>query len=363
MLLHDRVSVVAVLVAVVFYKKVDALRTQPTVNTTPSTDFPPGTIKIKIKPTADSEESAGSSLPVVHPCDLVTVVPGPFRSDARLLFDGTNQSLWCVDAGDVRQSPDGLCTQSFRDVESPERPDVSVFHHVPNTYQHPASVNGRIHNFRERVDAANNKRVYAVDHWMPFTSRVLAYNRFTDNRSVPCYPFDNTTSVLSVGIAVTHKLFSDPSFGNSSVPRTVSVVGQLLTTINVLMRAQLNLVLEIGVLIIGGSTVDDTHWGHDSAGCDSQQYTQLDSFTLAVNGFPQQALWHLMDVECPHKGRGNLLGLAWVGELCDQHGYNAAVSYWSPKIVHPRVFWTIAAHEIGRECCQTDLCSESCLCC
>jgi len=157
-----------------------------------------------------------------------------------------------------------------------------------------------------------------------------------------CFPGDKDLHIMKIGLAADVQAFKDIK----SRANLRQILEQIVHESNIIYENQLNIRLEVGAIRIYETSSGAPAWAN---GC-SDMNTKLDGFTkTGVPQLPSMADWQLF-TGC---GTGSgVVGLAWMGTLCHQRGYNSGVNQLityagsSVSAVVDRT-WRIFAHELG----------------
>jgi len=157
-----------------------------------------------------------------------------------------------------------------------------------------------------------------------------------------CYPGDSKKHIMKIGLAADVQAFQKVK----SRATLQQILEQIVHETNIIYENQLNIKLEVGAIQIYETSNGAPAWAR---GCSSMN-SQLDSFKAGVSQLPAMADWQLL-TGCG-SGSGTV-GLAWVGTLCNERGYNTGVNQLINRRSGVSVggfvdgTWRIFAHELG----------------
>jgi len=159
-----------------------------------------------------------------------------------------------------------------------------------------------------------------------------------------CYADDGKKHVMKLGVAADVEAFKD--IGNRK--NLQRIMEQIVHESNIIYENQLNIQLQVGAIRIFESTNGAPTWATSSCGGKFMN-NKLDQFRANAPSLPKMADWQLF-TGC---GTGSgVVGLAWVGTLCNSGGYNTGVNQLIqyrgkdvPTVVDRS--WRIFAHELG----------------
>ncbi|CAK0839376.1 unnamed protein product [Prorocentrum cordatum] len=159
-----------------------------------------------------------------------------------------------------------------------------------------------------------------------------------------CYPGEETMRTFKFGAVITSNVWRDENFQTDQ--EAEDWVHAMVANANMAYEPQLNIHLQMGSLVIQQTHDGAPSWDQGST-CPKSINDQLWALVAwessAANPDSTMGVWHLFDNCYQNSG---FIGLAWIGVLCYDWGYNTGVT-WLSRGNYAYPTWHIMAHELG----------------
>jgi len=159
-----------------------------------------------------------------------------------------------------------------------------------------------------------------------------------------CYPGEETMRTFKFGAVITSNVWRDENFQTDQ--EAEDWVHAMVANANMAYEPQLNIHLQMGSLVVQQTHDGAPSWDQGST-CPMTINDQLWALVAwessAANPDSTMGVWHLFDNCYANSG---FIGLAWIGVLCYDWGYNTGVT-WLSRGNYAYPTWHIMAHELG----------------
>ncbi|CAK0868901.1 unnamed protein product [Prorocentrum cordatum] len=162
-----------------------------------------------------------------------------------------------------------------------------------------------------------------------------------------CYPGEETMRTFKFGAVITSNVWINENFQTDL--EAEDWIHAMVENANMAYEPQLNINLQLGSLYIQ-KTHDGAPGWDQGPSCPMDLNAQLWQMVLWEPTAPDTTMgvWHIFD-DCyqqAYNGGSGLIGLAYIGVLCYDWGYNVGANWIShPPYTNPT--WHIFAHEMG----------------